>query len=86
MGVLFAWTVGFIVARFYRMYVRVMVIQLLCTGSGFDLANSTPRFGFGMTFSVATISLTLCAGLFYASILKAQAETDADDKEYMRGK
>jgi hypothetical protein len=55
-------------------------------GSGFDLANSTPRFGFGATFSVATISLTLCAGLFYASILKAQAETEEDDREYMKGK
>jgi hypothetical protein len=60
--------------------------HLLYTGSGFDLANSTPRFGFGATFSVATVSLTLCAGLFYASILKAQAETEADDKEYMKGK
>jgi hypothetical protein len=58
----------------------------ISTGSGFDLANSTPRFGFGITFSIATVSLTLSVGLFYASVLKAKAETEADDKEYMRGK
>jgi hypothetical protein len=55
-------------------------------GSGFDLANATPRYGFGITFSIATIGLTLSVGLFYASVLKAKAETEADDKEYMKGR
>jgi hypothetical protein len=55
-------------------------------GSGFDLANDTPRYGFGITFSIATIGLTLSVGLFYASVLKAKAETEADDKEYMKGR
>ena len=60
--------------------------SFLTTGSGFDLANSTPRFGFGITFSIATVALTLSVGLFYASIMKAKAETEADDQEYMRGR
>mmetsp|Transcript_6101 Transcript_6101/g.11290 ORF Transcript_6101/g.11290 Transcript_6101/m.11290 type:complete len:194 (-) Transcript_6101:157-738(-) len=63
-----------------------MVLAIVGTGSGFDLANDTPRYGFGVTFSIATVSLVLSIGLFYASILKAKAETDADDQEYMRGK
>lgn len=56
------------------------------SGSGFDLANGTPRYGFGITLSIAIVALILSVGLFYASILKATAETEADDKEYMRGK
>jgi hypothetical protein len=55
-------------------------------GSGFDLANNSPRYGFGITFSIATIGLALSVGLFYASVLKAKAETEADDKEYMKGR
>jgi hypothetical protein len=63
-----------------------MVLAIVGTGSGFDLANDKPQFGFGITLSIATISLALSVGLFYASILKAKAETEADDKEYMKGK
>ncbi|KAG7374142.1 hypothetical protein IV203_013237 [Nitzschia inconspicua] len=63
-----------------------MILAIVGTGSGFDLANESPRYGFGITFSIATIGLTLSVGLFYASILKAKAETEADDKEYMKGK
>jgi hypothetical protein len=60
-------------------------VSIMLSGSVFDLANDSPRWGFGITFSVATVSLTLCGGLFWASILKAKAETEADDEKYMRG-
>jgi hypothetical protein len=30
--------------------------------------------------------LSLCLGLFYASIRKAQAETEEDDEKYMNGR
>jgi hypothetical protein len=35
---------------------------------------------------IAAGGLSLCTGLFYASILKAQAETEEDDKKYMSGR
>lgn len=55
-------------------------------GSAFDLAGGSPKLGFGQTAAVAAIVIPLCLFLFYASILKATAETEADDKEFMKGK
>jgi hypothetical protein len=66
------------------LFLRVFTIAFV--GSGFDVANGTPRFGAGITIAVAAVSLSLSVGLFYASVLKAQAETEADDIEYMKGK
>eukprot|EP00529_Nitzschia_sp_RCC80_P035662 CAMPEP_0113483014 /NCGR_PEP_ID=MMETSP0014_2-20120614/23216_1 /TAXON_ID=2857 /ORGANISM="Nitzschia sp." /LENGTH=180 /DNA_ID=CAMNT_0000376549 /DNA_START=51 /DNA_END=593 /DNA_ORIENTATION=- /assembly_acc=CAM_ASM_000159 len=62
-----------------------MILAIVGTGSVFDLANESPRFGAVPTVGIAAVSLTLCAGLFWASILKATAETEADDENYMRG-
>jgi hypothetical protein len=63
-------------------YFPLLIIAWI--GSGFDLANDKPQFGFLPTLAIATISLTVSVGLFYASILRAKAETEADDKDYER--
>lgn len=55
-------------------------------GSAFDLGGGSPSLGFGPTAAIAAITIPLCLFLFYASILKATAETEADDKEFMKGK
>lgn len=56
------------------------------TGSAFDLGGGSPSLGFATTAAIAAVTIPLCLFLFYASILKATAETEADDEEYMRGK
>jgi hypothetical protein len=55
-------------------------------GSGFELAGGLPPLGFGTTAAITAVSIPLSLFLFYASILKATAETEADDAEYMKGK
>jgi hypothetical protein len=55
-------------------------------GSVFDLAGGALNLGFGITAAIAAVSIPLCLFLFYASILKATAETEADDKEFLKGK
>lgn len=60
--------------------------SLLTTGSAFELVNPDPRFGFATTAVLALVAIPLCFFLFYASILKATAETEADDKEFMKGR
>jgi len=59
---------------------------LIFKGCGFDIFSDSPRFGVAINASIATVGLTLCIGLFYASILKAQAETEEDDENYMNGR
>lgn len=56
------------------------------SGSAFDLAGGSPSLGFGTSAAIAGVSIPLCLFLFYASILKATAETEADDEEYMKGR
>lgn len=63
-----------------------ILYNIYTKGSAFDLANPNPNLGFGTTAALAAISIPLCFFLFYASILKATAETEADDKEFMKGK
>eukprot|EP00428_Durinskia_dybowskii_P016138 CAMPEP_0170219118 /NCGR_PEP_ID=MMETSP0116_2-20130129/9233_1 /TAXON_ID=400756 /ORGANISM="Durinskia baltica, Strain CSIRO CS-38" /LENGTH=162 /DNA_ID=CAMNT_0010469769 /DNA_START=222 /DNA_END=710 /DNA_ORIENTATION=- len=63
-----------------------MVLAIVGTGSAFDLGGGSPSLGFGTTAAIAAITIPLCLFLFYASILKATAETEADDKEFMKGK
>ena len=54
-------------------------------GSIFDLTGgSEPNLGFGTTAAIAAISIPVGLFLFYASILKATAETEEDDRDYLR--
>jgi hypothetical protein len=55
-------------------------------GSAFDLFTPEPTYGFAYTAVLAAVSLPLALYLFYASILKATAETEIDDKEFMKGR
>ena len=55
-------------------------------GSGFDIFSDSPLFPFAINATITASTLALCVGLFYASILKAQAETEEDDKNYMNGR
>ena len=50
----------------------------------FELTGGDPNLGFGTTAAIAAISIPLCLFLFYASILKATAETEADDKSILK--
>lgn len=56
------------------------------SGSGFDIFADEPRFPFAVNAAISAGGLAICIGLFYASILKAQAETEEDDKKYMSGR
>jgi len=48
--------------------------------------GGSPNLGFAPTAGIAAVVIPSCLFLFYASILKATAETEADDKEFMKGK
>eukprot|EP00980_Cylindrotheca_fusiformis_P028575 scaffold22612_cov138-Cylindrotheca_fusiformis.AAC.9 len=63
-----------------------MVLAIVGTGSAFELVNPDPKFGFVTTAILTVVAIPLCLFLFYASILKATAETEADDKEFMKGR
>lgn len=63
-----------------------MILGIAGTGSSFELAGGSPTLGFGTTAVIAAVSIPLSFFLFYASILKATAETEADDAEYMKGR
>ena len=54
-------------------------------GSLFDLSGGDPNLGFAPTAAIAAVAIPTCLFLFYSSILKATAETEADDKEFMKG-
>ena len=56
------------------------------TGSLFELMGGDPKLGFAPTAAIAAVGLPLCLFLFYASILKAQAETEEDDKSFVSGR
>lgn len=59
-----------------------IVLAIAATGSTFQLAGGDPPNGLAITASIIAVSLPSSAFLFYAAILKGQAETDADDKEF----
>mmetsp|Transcript_14602 Transcript_14602/g.40582 ORF Transcript_14602/g.40582 Transcript_14602/m.40582 type:complete len:167 (+) Transcript_14602:105-605(+) len=63
-----------------------MVLAIIGVGSGFDIFSDEPRFPFAINAAISAGGLATCLGLFYASILKAQAETEEDDKRYMSGR
>mmetsp|Transcript_20967 Transcript_20967/g.31792 ORF Transcript_20967/g.31792 Transcript_20967/m.31792 type:complete len:152 (-) Transcript_20967:187-642(-) len=64
-----------------------MVLGIASIGSIFELTGTeAPQYGFVPTMAIAVIGLPSCLYLFYASILKAQAETEEDDKRYMQGR
>ncbi len=69
-----------------RISERNLLTFELPSGSAFDLGGGSPSLGFGTTAAIAAVTIPLCLYLFYASILKATAETEADDKEFMKGK
>ncbi|VEU33709.1 unnamed protein product [Pseudo-nitzschia multistriata] len=63
-----------------------MVLAIIGVGSGFDIFADEPRFPLAVNAVISAGGLAVCLGLFYASILKAQAETEEDDKKYMSGR
>jgi len=66
--------------------VYVPYARMSSAGSGFDIFSDEPRFPFAINLAISAGGLSVCLGLFYASILKAQAETEEDDKKYMSGR
>lgn len=63
-----------------------MVLAIIGVGSGFDIFSVSPRLPVIANAVISAGTLSLCLGLFYASILKAKAETEEDDKRYMNGR
>jgi len=63
-----------------------MILAIIGTGCAFDIFSDSPRFGVAINAVIAAVGLSSCLGLFYASILKAQAETEEDDRKYMNGR
>ena len=56
-------------------------------GSLFELiGDGEPQFGFAVTAAIAAIGLPTGLFLFYAAILKATAETEADDEAFLAGR
>jgi hypothetical protein len=51
----------------------------------FDLIGGSPAFGFAPTAAAALVGLPICFFLFYAAIVKGQAETEEDDKKFRSG-
>jgi len=56
------------------------------TGSVFELIGGKPALGMPLTAGIAVVGVPLAGFLFYASILKATAETEEDDKQFLSGK
>jgi hypothetical protein len=57
-------------------------------GSLFQLLEEggEPQFGFAPTAAIVTLGFPVTIFLFYASIKKAQAETEEDDKRFLSGR
>ena len=68
-----------------RMFTHPLILVDCFAGSLFELSssNGSPQFGFGPTAAIAAIGVPVSLFLFYASILKAQAETAADDEAFL---
>ena len=67
-------------------FIKTDLFRIIFTGSGFDIFSDQPKFPFVVNAIISAGGLSLCLGFFYASILKAQAETEEDDKRYMNGR
>ena len=50
----------------------------------FELVGGDPKLGFGSSAAIAAVGIPSALFLFYASILKATAETEEDDKNFMK--
>ena len=60
-----------------------MVLAIASTGSIFELLGGSPQYGFAPTVAIALLGTPLCFFLFYAAIVKGNAETEADDQRFM---
>ena len=60
-----------------------MVLAIVSTGSIFELLGGNPQYGMAPTALFAVVGTPLCFFLFYAAILKGNAETEADDQRFM---
>eukprot|EP00525_Craspedostauros_australis_P000774 CAMPEP_0198112014 /NCGR_PEP_ID=MMETSP1442-20131203/3928_1 /TAXON_ID= /ORGANISM="Craspedostauros australis, Strain CCMP3328" /LENGTH=155 /DNA_ID=CAMNT_0043768653 /DNA_START=126 /DNA_END=593 /DNA_ORIENTATION=+ len=63
-----------------------MILGIIGTGCVFELTGDAEQLGFAATAALTVVSIPTCLFLFYASILKATAETEEDDRRYMEGK
>ena len=59
-----------------------MVLAIASTGSVFELLGGSPQYGLAPTAAIALIGTPLCFFLFYAAIVKGNAETEADDQRF----
>jgi hypothetical protein len=55
-------------------------------GSIFELCGGTPQLGMVGTGAIALLGTPLCIFLFYAAVLKGNAETEEDDKKFLSGR
>jgi len=60
-----------------------MVLAIVSTGSIFELLGGSPQYGMIPTALFAVVGTPLCFFLFYAAIVKGNAETAADDQRFM---
>jgi hypothetical protein len=56
------------------------------SGSIFELFGGTPQLGMVGTGAIALVGTPLCLYLFYAAVLKGNAETEEDDKKFLGGR
>jgi len=61
-----------------------VVLAISSIGSIFELFGGSPQLGVAGTASVALLGTPLCIFLFYASVLKGNAETEEDDKKFLK--
>jgi len=59
-----------------------IILAIAATGSVFQLAAGDPPNGVAITAAIIAVSFPTSAFFFYAALIKGQAETDADDKEF----
>jgi hypothetical protein len=67
---------------------RILISLTLLSSSGslFELSSGKPQLGVPITAAIAALGLPACLFLFYAAVLKAQAETREDDEQFLRKK
>ena len=55
-------------------------------GSIFELSGGDPQLGYPATLAIAAVSIPTSIFFFIAAISKGNAETEADDEEFLKGK
>lgn len=63
-----------------------MIAAIAATGSTFELMGGDPKLGLAMTAAIAVVGFPVCAFFFYAAVLKATAETEEDDRQFLAKK